>query len=77
MGSKISKQEKRVQAIAKQQRIEYNHKLSYALMQRLKHIEDFNPIIHGNWVEYKSYINYRFIEDLKYEPEYLSKKVYK
>lgn len=74
MGSKFSKQEKRVQTIAKQQRIEYNHKLSYALMLRLKHIEAFNPIIHGNWVEYKSYVNHRFIEDLKYEPD---KKVYK
>ena len=77
MGSKISKQEKRVQTIAKQQRIEYNHKLTYALMQRLKHIEQFNPVMHGNWCEYKSYVNHRFIEDLKYEPEYLSKKVYK
>jgi len=74
MGSKISKQEKRVQTIAKKQRIEYNNKMTYALMQRLKHIEQFNPVMHGNWSEYKSYINHRFAEDLKYEPE---KKVYK
>ena len=74
MGSKISKQEKRVQTIAKKRRIEYNNKMTYALTQRLKHIEEFNPVMHGNWCEYNSYINHRFVEDLKYEPE---KKVYK
>jgi hypothetical protein len=73
MGSTTSKDEKLHAAII-QQRIEYNEKMTYALNNRLRRIQEFNPRIHGNWLDFKSFLDIMFVEDLHYGPEYISYK---
>ena len=73
MGSTTSKQEKQ-HAVHVQRRIEYNNKMAYALTNRLRRIQEFNPRIHGNWLDFKSFLDIMFVEDLHYEPEYVSYK---